>query len=44
MSKQSAMRNGTDTASPRAPALVAIPFLKASGSDPVQLLSAAQRE
>ena len=45
MPKQSAERNGTDSlSSSREPALVAIPFLKASGSDPVQLLSEAQRE
>ncbi|HEX4971624.1 MAG TPA: Crp/Fnr family transcriptional regulator [Steroidobacteraceae bacterium] len=45
MSKQPAWSNGTDAASPREPALVAIPFLKeASGSDPVELLSDAQRE
>ena len=45
MSKQPAWSNGTDAASPREPALVAVPFLKeASGSDPVELLSGAQRE
>lgn len=45
MSKQPAWSNGPDAASPRGPALVAVPFLKeASGSDAVELLSDAQRE
>src|SRR5688572_6220649 len=44
MSNQPARRNGTDTSGAREPALVAIPFLKASGSEPVQLLSDTQRQ
>src|SRR5688572_16720888 len=44
MLNQSARRNGTDTPSAREPALVAIPFLKASGSEAVELLSETQRQ
>jgi CRP/FNR family transcriptional regulator, anaerobic regulatory protein len=44
MSKHPVRSNGTDMPSRSEPALVAVPFLKAAGSDPVELLSDAQRE
>ena len=44
MLKQHVERNGAHTSSAGGPALVAIPFLKARGTDPVELLSDAQRE
>lgn len=44
MSTQLARHNGTVTPSARGPALVAVPFLKGRGSEPVELLTDEQRQ